>query len=195
MKKTIQVLLVSFFSLIIAIPFYAPLAAQAESMSMNDGMRKKRYRYRKRTHRVQVGAHVIPWSQDNQKNLFIDFDVLYGYNAGHFELGPNLGLSSDGDGKIDLGMEAGIWGEFNMIKNTRKEKFVPAIGLKANYLKMGRDNNLLLSPYLSVKYFPASRTGLIVNIAYDINTPFNKLFQEMDMGLGFTINYAHYFHF
>ena len=192
MKKTILVISASFLSLIIAIPFYAPMA-QAESMSMDDGMRKKRYRYRKRTHRVQVGANIIPWSQDNKKSLFVDVDLLYGYNAGHFELGPNIGLSSDGGGKINLNLETGIWGEFNMIKNTRKEKFVPAIGLKANYLRMGRDNNLLLSPYLAVKYFPASRTGLILNIAYDMVSSFN--FTNMKMGIGVTAAYAHYFHF
>ena len=194
MKKTILVILASFFSLIIAMPFYAPLA-QAEDMSMNDGMRKKKYRYRKRTHRVQVGASVIPWNEDSKKNLFIDFDLLYGYNAGHFEIGPTIGLNSKGGGRIDLEMEAGIWGEFNMIKNTRKEKFVPAVGLKANYLKMGNNNDLLLSPYLAVKYFPASRTGLVLNIAYDIVTPFDRLFDDMDMGINFSLAYAHYFHF
>ena len=192
MKKTILVISASFLSLIIAIPFYAPMA-QAESMSMDDGMRKKRYRYRKRTHRVQVGANVIPWSQDNKKSLFVDVDLLYGYNAGHFELGPNIGLNSAGGGKINLNLDAGIWGEFNMIKNTRKEKFVPAIGLKANYLRMGRDNNLLLSPYFAVKYFPASRTGLVLNIAYDIVSSFS--FTNMKMGIGVTAAYAHYFHF
>lgn len=196
MNKTFLVILASFFSLMIAIPFHAPLA-QAEGMSSMDmdGMRKKRYRYRKRTHRVQVGANIIPWNQDSKKSLFIDFDLLYGYNAGHFEVGPNVGFSNEGSGKVNLNFEAGAWAEFNMIKNTRKEKFVPAIGLKANYLRMGKDNELLLSPYLAVKYFPASRTGLILNVAYDVVTPFKNLFQKMDMGIGFSLAYAHYFHF
>ena len=196
MNKTILVILASFFSLMIAIPFHASFA-ETEGMSSTDmdGMRKKRYRYRKRTHRVQVGATVTPWNQESDKNLFVDLDLLYGYNAGHFELGPNIGINNPGNGRFNLNLEAGIWGEFNMIKNTRKEKVVPAIGLKANYLKMGNDNDLLLSPYLAVKYFPASRTGLVVNFSYDIITPFDKLFNKMSMGINVSLAYAHYFHF
>ena len=185
--------LTGFLSLTIAMPFFAPITAQAE-MSMS-GMRKKRYRYRNRTHRVQVGASIIPWNQDKNKSMFIDFDLLYGYNAGLFEIGPNLGLSSPGDGKFTPNLEVGLWSEFNIIKNTRKEKVVPSLGVKVNYLKEGSDNNLLISPYLALKYFPASRTGLVLNVNYDIVTPFNKLFTSMEMGIGFSLAYVHYFHF
>ena len=175
---------------------HVPLAQAESTTSMDDGMmRKKRYRYRNRTHRVQIGVNAVPWSEDRDKSLFIDFDLLYGYNAGHFELGPNVGLSNEGRGKIKLNLKAGAWAEWNIIKNTRKEKFVPSVGLKVNYLKMSNDNDLLVAPYLSLKYFPASRTGLILNLNYDIVTPFNKLFKDREMGIGVSLAYAHYFHF
>lgn len=194
MNKAIPFILAGFFSLIIAIPLHVPLA-QAESMTAMDGMRKKVYRYRTRTHRVQVGSHFIPWNQDSKKSLLINFDLLYGYNAGHFELGPSIGISNQGDGRVELNLKAGAWAEWNIIKNTRKEVFVPALGLKANYLKMDRDNDLLIAPYLALKYFPASRTGIILNIGYDVVTPFDKLFQKMKMGIDVSLAYVHYFHF
>ena len=193
MNKAILFILAGIVSLVVAMPFHVPVA-QAEDMSMN-GMRKKRYRYRKRTHRVQVSVDASPWNKDSDKNQFFDVDLLYGYNAGFFELGPNIGLSSPGGGRIKLNLEVGIWGEFNMIKNTRKEEFVPAIGVKASFINMKNNNDLLLSPYLSVKYFPASRTGLVLNLNYDIVTPFNNLFNKTEMGITVSLAYVHYFHF
>ena len=186
------------FSVLMSVPLlYAP-SAEAESMmagSMDEGMRKKRYRYRKRTHRIQVAASITPCSQEKSKNLYMDVDLLYGYNAGYFEIGPNIGLNSEGGGQLKINFEGGIWAEFNIIKNTRKASFVPALGLKANYSRMGNNNNMLISPYLALKYFPASRTGLVLNINYDIETPFNKFFQKTTMGLDFSLAYVHYFHF
>ena len=195
MSKIVSFMFLGFLSLLVAIPVSMPIIAQAEEgmASSMDGMRKKRYRYRKRTHRVQVGANAIPWHTNADKNMFIDADLLYGYNFGHFEFGPNIGLSF-ADKKLQM-LEAGLWGEFNIIKNTRKEKFVPAIGLKANYLRMKRDNNLLLSIYFSLKYFPASRTGLVLNIGYEVVDEFNALFKFNEMGLPISLSYVHYFHF
>ena len=198
MKKTIWLALSGVFSVLMSVPLLYTPSAEAESMmagSMDDGMRKKRYRYRKRTHRVQVAASIIPWNQNKDKSLYMDVDLLYGYNAGYFEIGPNIGLNSKGGGKFNLNFAGGVWAEFNMIKNTRKASFVPALGLKANYNRMGKDNLMLISPYLALKYFPASRTGLVLNINYDIETPFNKFFQTIEMGLDFSLAYVHYFHF
>ena len=194
MSKIVSFIFLGFLSLLVALPVSIPNIAQAEEgMSSNmDGMRKKRYRYRKRTHRVQVGANVIPWHTQSDKNLFIDAGLLYGYNAGHFEIGPNIGINF-ADQQLQM-LKAGLWGEFNIIKNTRKEKFVPAIGLKANYLRT-KDNNLLLSIYLSLKYFPASRTGLVLNIGYEVIDEFDKLFSFSEMGLPISLSYVHYFHF
>ena len=195
MSKAISFIFLGFLSLLVAVPLYIPVVAQAEDgMASNmDGMRKKRYRYRKRTHRIQVGANIMPWNTDSDKNMFVDADLLYGYNAGHFEIGPNLGITFE-DKKLQT-FEGGLWGEFNIIKNTRKERFVPAIGLKANYMKMGRDNNLLLSLYLALKYFPASRTGLVLNVGYEVVDEFNELFKFKNMGLPISLSYVHYFHF
>ena len=205
MHKIILFILASFFSLAMTLPLQISVAQAEEGMgaaSMSDsGMRKRRYRYRKRTHRVQVEANINPWNQEREnlgpkhKNLMIDFDFLYGYNAGHFEIGPNINLFSEGGRTFKMHIGAGLWGEFNILKNTRKEKFVPAIGLKANYLKTDRKNTLLLSPYIALKYFPASRTGLILNINYDIATPFDRLFDRMNMGMNISLAYVHYFHF
>ena len=200
MHKTILFILASFFSLAMILPLQISVAQAEEGMSSMDddsGMRKRRYRYRKRTHRVQVGADITPWNQENDKNMLISLDLLYGYNAGMFEIGPNFSfMSKAGNSFAVKAIEAGLWGEFNIIKNTRKEQFVPAIGLKANYVNEGRnDNRLLLSPYLALKYFPASRTGLVMNISYDIQTKIDQLFEKMNMGINISLAYAHYFHF
>ena len=202
-KKTIQCLFGCLLSLAVALPIALPVVAKAQGMSdmAGDGMRKKRYRYRKRTHRVQVGLDFIPWSQDrDNKNLYLNLDLLYGYNGGYFEVGPNISVMHPARSRFDtreMEFGIGVWGEGNFIKNTRKKKLIPALGLKANYLRADVDNNLnhlLLSPYLSIKLFPASRTGLVFNINYDIRTGFKKLFDPVKMGLGFGLNYVHYFH-
>ncbi len=189
-----MVLLTGFLSLIIAMPALMPIVAQAESM---DGMRKKRYRYRNRTHRVQVGVMATPWANKKNagNNMAFNIDLLYGYNAGLFEIGPNIKVVNKGDGKLNPDFGGGIWAEFNIIKNTRKEKFVPSLGLKINYQRMDKNNYLLWGPNLAFKYFPASRTGLVLNFSYDIMDDFNKLFKFKDMNIGISLAYVHYFHF
>ena len=64
MSKAISFIFLGFLSLLVAVPLYMPVVAQAEDgmASDMDGMRKKRYRYRKRTHRIQVGANIMPWN-------------------------------------------------------------------------------------------------------------------------------------
>ena len=184
----IKTILTALLSLAITLPFSISVAQAEDTM---DGMRKKRYRYRQRTHRVQVAADVVPWSQNSNKDKTLNLDLLYGYNFKRFELGPVLGLKGDFNA---LEIEAGAWGEFNFIKNTRKKRVVPALGLKVSFLQERNDSNLLMSPYLSLKYFPASRTGLVASLNYDIQTPFNNFFKRRDMGVGISIAYVHYFH-
>ena len=193
MSKKVSFILAAFLSLAIAMPIYIPMAQAQDDMSMGDtGMRKKRYRYRKRTHRVQVGVDSMIPFEKTSSDTKLSLHLMYGYNAGMFEVGPNIAV----DGEINkLNFSGGLFAEFNIIKNTRKEKFVPAIGLKANFKRLGKQNNLLLSPYLALKYFPASRTGLILNINYDIVTPFDRIFKDMDMSINLSLAYAHYFHF
>ena len=184
MKKIGLFILVGVLSSAVALPaIYTPVAHAENSM---DSMRKKRYRYRKRTHRVQVSGQGFFY-----KDVTVNTNLLYGYNFGYFELGPNADVSwSKNDG---LGWGAGLYAEFNIIKNTRKEKFVPAIGFKANYLK---DNNLQVAPHLALKYFPASRTGLILNIRADMIAPMSKLADLLKgVNVGWDLAYAHYFHF
>ena len=190
MKKLLLLAVAGFISLSISLPLVPYASAEEMGSSSMDNMRKKRYRYRNRTHRVQVSADLHPWSQDADNNLLMQADLLYGYNAGLFEVGPNVSLEYI---KKTFGFAGGIWGEFNFIKNTRKEKFVPALGVKVNYIHTGQ--MLFLAPYLALKLYPASRTGLIVNLNYNIVTPFSSLFKQMKMGINVSIGYAHYFHF
>ena len=184
MKKIGLFVLVGVLSSAIALPaVYTPVAHAENSM---DSMRKKRYRYRQRTHRVQVSGEGVFY-----KDVSVGAGLLYGYNFGYFELGPNVDFNWQRGGDLDWGV--GLYAEFNIIKNTRKEKFVPAIGFKANYLK---DNKLKVAPHLALKYFPASRTGLILNVRADMIAPMSKLGDLLKgVSVGWDLAYAHYFHF
>ena len=189
MKKISLFVAVAVLSFAVAMPVvYAPVAhADNHGVSSMDNMRKKRYRYRKRTHRVQVSGQGYFY-----KDVSVEAGLLYGYNFGYFELGPNVNFAWERGDELDWG--AGLYAEFNIIKNTRKEKFVPAIGFKTNYLF--KDKHLQIAPHLALKYFPASRTGLILNIRADMRSPLNKfgdLFKNL--GVGWDLAYAHYFHF
>ena len=199
-NKIMKSILCGLMSLAIALPVLAPIVVQAEmGMSSMDGMRKKRYRYRKRTHRVQLGVDVVPWNTDkSNQNLALDLDLLYGYNMGYFEVGPNINFMHKAGSNFsteNMALGLGIWAEGNFIKNTRKKKVIPALGLKVNYVRIGKDNSLLLSPYLAIKLFPASRTGLVLNLGYGYQTPFQELFKKAFMGINLGLNYVHYFHF
>ena len=179
-----------------AVSLSVPVSVDADMHDNSMGeMRKKRYRYRQRKHRLQLEGQFSPWHQNNERKYFLDADVMYGYNTGYFEIGPNVGLFSPGGGNFNLFFNAGIWAELNFIKNTRKEEFVPAVGLKINYqLEERRKHFLLLSPYLTLKFFPASRTGIVLSGYYDIQTNFRSFFQNVFMGLNFSLAYVHYFH-
>ena len=174
-------------------PFTMSLAQAEESVSVTEGMRKKRYRYRKRTHRVQVDVNFVPWSKiENEDGMPINLAGLYGYNLGWFEIGPNVKLDGQINNAKQMGLEAGLWAEFNFIKNTRKQKLVPALGLKANYKGL-TDKELLLSPYLTLKYFTASRTGMVLNFNWNIVTRVQNFFNKIDMGANVSLGYVHYF--
>ena len=204
MNKMINLMIGAFASLLfvfVSSVSYVPVADAQDSAS---SMRKRRYRYRKRHHRVQVNGNVIPWSSGTtplkDRNLTFNVDFLYGYNFGWFEFGPNIGVSKRAPGstnfKNQIQLGAGLWGDLNLIKNTRKQKVVPAIGLKINYLKEEGGSNqhfLLVGPKLSLKLFPASRTGLVLDLGFDYMTSFQKLFGEHGYGLNVQVGYAHYF--
>ena len=197
MNKAITLFLTVICSIVTALPFSLPMAqAQEEGVSATEGMRKKRYRYRRRALRVQVGAEVTPWSEvSNKEYIPFNVDLLVGYNFGYFEMGANAHLDKTTDDWKKTEVEAGIWGEFNFIKNTRKQKIVPALGLKANYRKPENSTDeLLLTPYFALKYFPASRTGLVLNTDFDVQTKLRNLFQDVEMGIDVSLAYVHYFH-
>ncbi len=197
MNKLITLFLAIICSTVMLMPLSLPSAQAEAAASATEGMRKKRQRYRKRALRVQVGADITPWSQIQGKadNFPFNVDVVAGYNFGYFEIGPNVHLNKDSKDLKDTEIEAGLWGEFNFIKNTRKQKLVPALGLKVNYKQPKKPvHELLLSPYLTLKYFPASRTGLVLNVDLDIVTPFSNLFAQTNMGVDVSLSYVHYFH-
>ncbi len=176
-------------------PTRTPNMEEGDSSTMGM-MRKKRYRYRKRTHRFQITAQGVPWHTDNQKSMFTNIGVIYGYNAGRFELGPQIRLYNPGGQSFQsLYLHLGGWLEYNFIRNTRREKFVPAVGISTGYeLERRRRHNLALSVYLSAKYFVASRTGIAINLYYEYSTLGTALFRQTDMGVGYSISYVHYFH-
>ena len=196
MNKSITLFLAVICSTVMLMPFSLPLAQAEDTASATEGMRKKRYRYRKRALRVQVGADITPWSEIQDKDeIPFNVDLVAGYNFGYFEIGPNAHLNKDSKDFKNMQVEAGLWGEFNFIKNTRKQKLVPALGVKANYRKPRTGGNeLLVGPYLAVKYFPASRTGLVLNVDCDVVTRLSNLFQEIDWGVDLSLAYVHYFH-
>ena len=199
MNKAMTLFLAIICSIVTALPFSLPMAQaeEEESISATEGMRKKRYRYRKRALRVQVGADVTPWSEvSNKGGIPFNVDLLVGYNLGYFEMGANANFDKTAASSDKIEIEAGVWGEFNFIKNTRKQKVVPALGLKVNYRKpdTGTDE-LLLAPYFSLKYFPASRTGLVLTADLDILSKLANLFQNnTEMGIDVSLAYVHYFH-
>lgn len=174
----------------------APNNMDAGGGSTMDMMRKKRYRYRKRTHRFQIMLQGIPWYRnDDQKSNFMNLNALYGYNAGRFELGPQLRLFNPGGRDFqNLYVHLGGWLEYNFVRNTRKEKMVPALGVSTGYeLEKRRRHSLALSAYFSLKYFVASRTGFAFNISYDYVSLFTSLFRNPRMGIGYSVSYVHYF--
>ena len=178
-------------------PMTFPPAVQAQdSLSAVDGMRKKRYRYRKRRHRVQVAADFTPWSRIlDDENMNFNVDLLYGYNTGWFEIGPNVKIVKRTESTRDIHWEGGIWMELNFIKNTRKQKVVPALGLKLNYFQpRDQKKNFLLSPSFALKYFPASRTGLVANVNWNITGTLRNLGQDINHGVNLSLAYVHYFH-
>lgn len=202
MIKTISFILALFISMAF-IPVNISVAQTNMGMShgeMNHStMKKRKYRYRQRNHRFQIAGQFIPWNQDNKKNMFLNFNVLYGYNAGYFELGPLFNMSTGGNNQnLFENLEeiaVGLWVEGNFINNKRTEKFIPAIGLKSSFLTEDlTTNSLLSSVYLALKYFPASRTGIIFNIGLDGKTNLNDLFGQIDSGVYISVAYVHYFH-
>ena len=180
---------------------FVPAGSQAEPMEGSGDatmsmMRKKRYRYRKRHHRVQLSATGIFWHTDRPKSRYMDVGLLYGYNFGYFEMGPSVNVWSPGNGDFrSIYFNLGGWAEFNFIKNTRKQKFVPALGLESGYLlSQRRLHHLVLSPYVSFKYFVASRTGIVLNVYFEYFTQFIRFFKNRQQGIGLSLSYVHYFH-
>lgn len=195
MNHKMSVVIFSFLlSAVMVVPLSVPVPVLAQDGSSMGEMRKKRYRYRKRKHRVQLGGVLKPWSNDKERNLNFKLDALYGYNAGYFELGPNAGVSKMK--RRELNFHAGAWFEGNFIKNTRKKKFVPALGIRVNHLTEKKADHYLdlHVPYVSLKYFPASRTGLVLNIGYNLTTKYKSFFKGMRHEVFASLNYVHYFH-
>ena len=123
---------------------------------------KKKYRYIKREHGLRVSWHFpgqFMGGQEFTRNL--DFGFTYTYNwKGFLEAGPYLALGTDDSSR--WAVDAGLLVEWNIIKNRGKRKFIPALGLKLGGDDLtGRRAGHYGFP-LSIKYFVAKRTPLIV---------------------------------
>ncbi len=188
-----------FFAFLACVAF-SPQSTWAEMEMGSDPtmtmMRKKRYRYRQRHHRVQIAVDGVIFHRDNARNKFMDVNARYGYNFGYFELGPSVNVWSPGNGDFQsLYLDFKGWAEFNFIKNTRKQRFVPSLGLETGYLmSQRRMHNLVIVPYFSFKYFVASRTGIVLNVYGEMFTQFTQFFSNRNWGIGVSLAYVHYFH-
>ena len=178
MKKPLISL--SLIALIFAVPFQNAFA-------------KKKYRYIKREHGLKLNWNFPGqiWQQGGVGGFTFTGDISAGYTynwKGFLEVGPYLTLGFPFD------LSAGLLVEWNIIKNRGRRKFIPAVGLK-----LGGDS---VTTYeraghyglpLSLKYFVAKRTPLIVTLEPYIHAPNFTGFNPLTVNYNFTGGFAYYF--
>lgn len=146
--------------------------------SSNADARKKRYI--KRMHGVKVNLNVLPYEKGPGSASAGNFNVglAYSYNwKGMMEVGPYFGIEGKHVGGFALNsLDIGIHGEYNFIKNKGKKELVPVFGLKLGAHSRGSPTMswyFAAGPYLSLKYFVAKRTPIILSAGYSYNASFN----------------------
>ena len=162
---------------------------------------EKKYRYIKREH----GAHFLgdisgPLGAQGATNISGSFSGSYSYNwKGFVEIGPYFGL---GLGIVPFNFsnfQAGLKGEYNIIKNRGRRKFIPAVGLSAGVA--GDNSSGAMAMQLSVgvhgvlKAFVAKRTAFVTHLGYNLQTPFQGMFSLMTHNLDIKMGFAYYFDF
>ena len=173
---------------------FASLALLFIIEAQSETMQKRRYK--KRHHKVQIGAGNLNFS--NEFDAFGDIKVNYAYNWGHFELGVLFGLSPDLNLFNDItefdkmGLLSGLSFEGNFIKNKRRNNWIPSGGLKVYYM-LSRDSGLWTELFLSSKHFISSRTSINIELGYPLQVwewDSSRLFT----GFNLDFAYAYYFH-
>ena len=157
----------------------------------------KRYRYIKREHGVRFTGNIdvtgsLPQQILNPRDLDFNFSGAYAYNLkGYLEFGPYLDFSMNSG---QMGWKAGLFGEYNFIKNRGKRKWIPSLGLTAGVKGM---NGFHLSGGLqtSLKAFVAKRTAFISTLSFDISSPFDQLFSTLRTHLNIKMGFSYYFDF
>lgn len=164
----------------------------------------KKKRYIKRMHGAKVNVNVIPYEKgpgSTSKGTF-DVGLAYSYNwKGMVEVGPYFGIEGKHIGGFAMNaLDVGIHGEYNFIKNKGKKEVVPALGLKLGAHATGGTPMswyLAVAPYVSLKYFVAKRTPIIVSAGYSFNADF-KAISDMSKAIHSSFleaGFAYYFDF
>ena len=172
---------------------------------------EKKYRYIKREHGVQFqgnigGLFLETYRQAtgdvaNPPEISGEFKGSYSYNwKGVVEIGPYFGLDLGVYPFNFAGVQAGLKGEYNFIKNRGRRKFIPSIGLSAGFAgeKEGTNpmtRNLSLGAHVALKAFVAKRTAFVTNLGYELQTPFKGMFQTLYHNLDINMGFAYYFDF
>ena len=155
----------------------------------------KKYRYIKREHGARFTGNImlpgrIPQPILDFQKLNLSFNGAYAYNfKGYFEFGPYLNFSMNSG---QMGWKAGLFGEYNFIKNRGKRKWIPSLGLN---LGGGHGFGFHLSGGLqaSLKAFVAKRTAFISILGFDISSPLDRLFTSLTSQLSLKMGFAYYF--
>lgn len=127
---------------------------------------KKRYRYIKREHGVELVTSVVDILNKKQ-NFNADIEGSYTYNwRGKIEVGPwaHLNMSKSQNLTFNI-LRGGLLLEYNFIKNRGKRKFIPALGIKLGADKSAQ-LNWILGVYTDFKYFVGYRTPFVVKLEY-----------------------------
>jgi len=154
---------------------------------------KKKYRYIKREHGVKFGFNLpmtlIPFSG------VLDLQGAYTYNwKGRLEFGLYGGLGAGFPGFAVSNYSGGILGEYNIVKNRGKVKFIPAIGLTFGVLGVS-GLKLATGLHTSLKFFVAKRTPFTLMIGYQAAVPTSFNFQEVSHHINVMGGFSYYFDF
>lgn len=154
----------------------------------------KKYRYIKREHGLRFSGKV-PVEIGAGLNVGAVLDGAYTYNwKGKIEAGPYFHFDSSIVPFALHSWGSGILGEYNIIKNRGRRKFVPAVGLKIGAFSTNAIN-LSAGLYGAFKFFVDKRTPFIVSLGCDVQTPVQGMFTSMSYKPYVTMGFSYYFDF
>lgn len=155
---------------------------------------KKKYRYIKREHGVQIQGNIkalIPPTDTFAVSL-TNFQAAYNYNwRGMIEVGPYGKVASVRVPNFSVdGWDAGIGVHYNIIKNRGKRTMIPAIGLQVGY---GSANKLNTSIVAALKYFVGVRTPIHIALSYNLSDLLNFKLSDIRHGVDLSVGFSYYF--